>query len=51
LQRYLRKHFSKLISDDDFLDALPGHLLPDVSSQARLSIIQNRIEQIAVMSE
>lgn len=42
--------FFGLVNDNDFIDALPGHLLPDESSQARLSIIQNRIEQLATMT-
>jgi hypothetical protein len=29
------------------LDALPGHLLPDSSSQARLPLLRERVEAIS----
>jgi hypothetical protein len=35
LRHYLVKRFSDLISDQNFIDALPGHLPPDAASQAR----------------
>ena len=35
LRLYLVKRFSDLIRDQNFIDALPGHLPPDTASQAR----------------
>ncbi len=36
LQEYLRREFEALLSNLDFVDALPGHLLPYAASQQRL---------------
>jgi hypothetical protein len=35
--------------DDAFLEALPGHLLGDKASQARLPIVEKRLRTIAAM--
>jgi predicted nucleotidyltransferase len=47
LQKYLSEEFSALLADRDFLEALPGHLLPDAASQQRIRIVVDRIQQIA----
>ena len=47
VRSYLVAQFSDLIADDDFMDALPGHLRPDSASQQRLPILIKRIEQLA----
>ena len=47
LRKYLATEFTKEMGSDDFREAIPGHLLPDESSQARLPIIIQRLEQIA----
>ena len=47
LRQYLATEFTKEMGSDDFREAIPGHLLPDESSQARLPIIIQRLEQIA----
>jgi hypothetical protein len=47
VRAYLIAQFSGLIADDDFMDALPGHLRPDSASQQRLPILIKRIEQLA----
>ena len=47
VRAYLIAQFSDLIADDDFMDALPGHLRPDSASQQRLPILIKRIEQLA----
>ena len=47
IKRYLAGQFKRLLGDDEFLDALPGHLPPDPASQERLSIVENRMMQIA----
>ncbi len=39
-----------LIKNEAFLEALPGHLLPDTVSQARVPLLVDRIRQIASRS-
>jgi hypothetical protein len=46
LRRYLSDEFQKLLSNRDFLDALPGHLLPDAASQRRLGQVVNRMRKM-----
>jgi hypothetical protein len=46
LQQYLKDEFSALLSERDFLESLPGHLLPDAVSQQRLRIVMDRMRQI-----
>jgi len=46
LRQYLAEEFSALIADRDFLDALPGHLLPDATSQQRINIVMARMQQL-----
>ncbi len=46
LQQYLSKEFGKLMADPDFVDALPGHLLPDSASQFRVGLVIERIQQV-----
>ncbi len=48
LQRYLRREFEILLSNRDFLDALPGHLLPDAASQQRFGLVLRRMQQMVV---
>jgi len=43
LLRYLSDEFRTLISSRDFLDALPGYLLPDAASQARAGLVLERM--------
>lgn len=47
LQRYLSAEFSTLLAERDFLEALPGHLLPDPMSQQRIRTVISRMQQIA----
>ena len=47
LKDFIITSFHDFLEDELFLDALPGHLLPDQASQARRSIILERIKQIA----
>ena len=49
VKRYLAEQFKRLIENDEFLDALPGHLPPDEASQQRLPIVKDRMRQIADM--
>jgi hypothetical protein len=46
LQKYLSEEFRALLSSRDFLQALPGHLLPDAASQQRLGLVMKRMQQI-----
>lgn len=46
VQKYLSDEFGALLSNRDFLDALPGHLLFDTVSQQRASLILKRIKQL-----
>ena len=46
LQQYLSAEFSRLLLERDFLEALPGHLLPDAVSQQRIRIVLTRMQQI-----
>jgi len=47
LRSYLAEQFRALLATPPFLDALPGYVLPDVSSQGRVPILRARIQQIA----
>ena len=47
LKDFIIKSFQGFLADELFLEALPGHLLPDQASQARRSIILERIKKIA----
>ena len=46
LRVYLDAEINKLLAEG-FLDALPGYLLPDAVSQARISIVIQRLEELA----
>jgi hypothetical protein len=50
LQKYLREEFRALLSNRDFLEALPGHLLPDAASQQRIDLVVNRMQQFLIES-
>jgi hypothetical protein len=47
LRSYLAEQFRALLATPAFLDALPGYLPPDVSSQGRVPILRARIQQMA----
>ena len=44
LKGYLVVCCSGLLKERDFLDALPGHLLPDAASQARSVVVINLLK-------
>jgi predicted nucleotidyltransferase len=46
LQKYLSDQFRGLLSNRDFLEAMPGHLLPDAASQQRLGLVLKRMQQL-----
>lgn len=47
VRSYLGKEVAQLLQVREFLDALPGHLAPDEASQARITIVRARLEEIA----
>jgi hypothetical protein len=46
LKDFIIKSLQGFLVDELFLEALPGHLLPDQASQGRRSIILERIKEI-----
>jgi hypothetical protein len=50
LSQYLQREFQSLLATRDFLEALPGHLLPDAASQQRAGLVIERIRQICIES-
>jgi predicted nucleotidyltransferase len=46
LRNYLGEEFRALLSNRDFREALPGHLLPDAASQQRLGLVVSRMQQL-----
>jgi hypothetical protein len=50
LRQYLSIQFLDLLASRDFLEALPGHLLPDSASQQRAGIVIERIRQLTIES-
>ncbi len=49
VRSYIAEQFGVLLKIPAFVDALPGHLLPDPGSQARLPLLRERIEAISNM--
>lgn len=49
IKSYLADRFKQLLENDEFLDALPGHLPPDEASQRRIPIVEDRMRQIVEM--
>lgn len=48
LRKYLSDEFHSFLSNRDFLEALPGHLLPDAASQQRLGLVVDRMRQLII---
>ena len=46
---YLGCEFSALLADRNFIDAVPGHLSPDASSQRRVTQLTARIRELAAL--
>ncbi len=51
LQRFCAEAIASLLADDGFLAALPGHLPPDPTSQARLPRLLQRLGALAATAE
>jgi len=49
VRAYIGAEFRKLLATAEFLDALPGYLLPDQASQARVSILLERLRKIEAL--
>jgi hypothetical protein len=47
LRASIQAEIESLLATGDFLDALPGYLLPDPASQSRISIVQTRLKHLA----
>jgi hypothetical protein len=47
VRTFIASEFAKLLGIAAFQDALPGYLLPDQASQARISILLERLKKIA----
>jgi hypothetical protein len=47
VRTYIASEVKKLLATGSFVDALPGYLLPDTTSQARLRILKERLTKIA----
>lgn len=47
----LAQEFAKLLDTEDFIDAIPAHILPDDYNQARVPIIEDRIRVLAGRGE
>jgi predicted nucleotidyltransferase len=47
LKTFVSTTFRRFLTDRNFLDAVPGHLLPDSASQARLPRLIKLLEEIA----
>lgn len=50
VRNYISDKIRGLLNNRQFLDALPGYLLPDEASQGRLRILTERLTQIAEMN-
>jgi hypothetical protein len=49
LRGYLSETFRVFLNDEDFLDALSGHLYSDAASQARVSLVGERMLAVSHM--
>ena len=47
LREYLAAEIGALLKEPRFLDALPGHLLPDDASQARIPLLMQRLKGLS----
>lgn len=50
VREYISGKIAGLLNNRQFLDALPGYLLPDDASQGRLRILMERLTEIAEMN-
>lgn len=48
LRQYLHNEFRALLTQRDFLDALPGHMLADAASQQRIPLLLDRMRNMSL---
>jgi len=51
LRGYIRRELNALLANSAFLDALPGFLLPDSASQARIAVVLTRLRELAAPTD
>jgi len=51
IRNYIATEFKALLADPDFVDALPGFLLPDHGSQARRSALMARLHDLSLLGD
>lgn len=51
LRAFVVEEVRQLLNDQDFIDALPGYLSPDDASQARLTLVVQRLQAIAALEQ
>ena len=49
VRAYIASEIRRLMSDDDFREAIPGFLLPDSASQSRRALLEERLNAIAAL--
>ena len=47
VRKYIASEIGALLKNEDFLEALPGFLLPDAASQGRRPSLEQRLRAIA----
>jgi hypothetical protein len=51
VQSYISSQIKQLLTEESFIDALPGYLLPDAATQARIEPLMIRMKKIAGFSD
>jgi hypothetical protein len=49
LRTYIADQMQNLLQTREFLDSLPGYLMPDTGSQQRIGMLTTKLEQLAKM--
>ena len=49
VRSYIAGAVGQMLTTDEFIDALPGYLLPDAASQGRISIVLERLTDISTL--
>jgi hypothetical protein len=47
VRAFIRTEVRRMLATPGFLDALPGHLLPDAASQSRIRVVMERLRELA----
>lgn len=47
VKEFLAEEFKGFLKNRGFLDALPGHLMPDQATQQRVPVLMERLEAVA----